>query len=260
MTTRPTVYCNACGAENPTARGACLLCYALLHEPGHGLPCPACGHDNPKDAQFCSACGNPFAAGANRVPGLVDSALAVLHGGVAALTAHGEEEYEEEDYLGGMGAPEEGHEEALAEPVAAPPPAPVAPAPAPELDEDMMGMPPSALDLEEAAPPPPPPAPAPAAPAPVEEFVPPPAAPLSLEEEDMIAPPPPPGVEELVAPAAPPPAPPAAPAPPAHAQAAAEPAAETGTGLIDPLAQASAESADEDFGDWSLEFPEEKTE
>lgn len=276
MTSKPTIFCNHCGAENPTGRGACLLCFRYLQEPGHGLPCPACGHDNPKEAQFCAGCGAPFAAGASRIPGLVDSALAVLHGGVAALTSH-DEEYAEEDFLGGLDA-HQGEEEAYAEPAAPVAPAP-APAPAPEpepiadMDEDF--MPPSALDLQAAAAPPvveeefvpPPPPVAVAEPAPLA-----PAVIVGDDDDDMMPPPPPPGLEVLeggapvaAAPAAPEPAPAAPPppaAPAAHA-APAEPHEQTeaeAAGLIDPLAQASEEFGDEDFGDWSLDFPEEKKE
>ena len=75
----------------------------------------------------------------------------------------------------------------------------------------------------------------------------------------MMPPPPPPGIADVApAAAAPAPAVPAAPA----AKAPAAPAAPAGSGsldgagLVDPLAQAAADAgSDEDFGDWSLEFP-----
>jgi hypothetical protein len=272
MTSKPTVYCASCGAENPSARGACLLCYAVLHAPGGGLPCPACGHDNVKEGRFCASCGAPFAPGASRVPGLVDSALAVLHGGIANLGPDHDLHAEEEDFLGGMA-----EEPAVQAAPAVAPPAFVAPAPAAELDDEMLHMPPSALDLQEAAatpaplaasrpvaaedfaPPPPPAASRPvAAPQPVAPMA--PAAPISLDDDDMMPPPPPPGLGEVApAAAAPAPAAPAAPAakaPAAPAAAAATSGSLDGAGLIDPLAQAAAEAgSDEDFGDWSLEFP-----
>lgn len=244
MTSKPTVYCSNCGAENPATRGACLLCYACLGQVGGGLPCPACGHDNAKDARFCSDCGNPFAPGATRVPGLVESALAVLQGGVAALTARHDQE--EEDYLGGLGGISE---EEAQETYAAPPPAPVAPPPV----EEEVAMPPSALELQEAAAPPPP---APAVVADEEDELPPPPPPaaIGLEEEDFELPPPPPPAAAFT---------PAAPAPPKPAAEPAEikeSADLSAAGLIDPLAQASAEAGDEDFGDWSLDFPEDNEE
>jgi hypothetical protein len=278
--TSNTIFCSSCGNENPLSRGACLICYSYLREEGHGLPCPACAHDNEKEAQFCQACGNPFSAGVRRVPGLVESALTVLQGGVAALTEGEEhEEYEEGFY-------EEGEEEeslggVMPESVAAAP-VPVA-AMEPEESyeaDDAMGMPPSALDLQEE-------------PAAVTaEFVPPP--PLE-EEEEVYAPPPPPGLieegeeftappammaeedDDEVRPPAPPPmvfgldealpeiaaeAPAAAPPPPPPVveEAPAEPEpvpGEVAPGLVDPLAAASAATEDEDFGDWSLDFAEE---
>ncbi|NPV46747.1 MAG: zinc ribbon domain-containing protein [Armatimonadetes bacterium] len=244
MTSKPTVFCSNCGAENPATRGACLLCYACLGEAGGGLPCPACGHDNSKDARFCSNCGNPFAAGATRVPGLVESALAVLHGGVAGLTARHEEE--EEDYLGGLGgiSEEEAHEAYVA-----PPPAPAAP---PPVEEEEVVMPPSALDLQEAAAPPP----AAAVVADEEDELPPPPPPaaVGLEDEDFELPPPPPPAAAFT------PEAPATPKPAAKPAEIKESADLSAAGLIDPLAQASAEAEEEDFGDWSLDFPEEQEE
>ncbi len=252
MSSKPTVYCSHCGAENPARRGACLLCYAYLGHIGGGLPCPACGYDNPRDNRFCASCGNPFAAGATRIPGLVESAVAVLQGGVAGLTARHEEE--EEDYLGGLGGVSEEEAEAA---YVAPPPVPVAPAPAPApaVEEEEFVMPPSALDLQEASePPPPPPAVAVAADDEDDFAPPPPPAAVGLEDEDFETPPPPPAAT-VFAPEAP--AAPKAAAPPAKIEESADLEA---AGLIDPLAQASAEAGDEDFGDWSLDFPEEKEE
>ena len=281
MTSKPTVYCGSCGAENPSARGACLLCYAVLQAPGGGLPCPACGHDNLEEGRFCASCGAPFAPGASRVPGLVESAVAVLQGGIASLGPDQDRGGEEEDFLGGLA-----EEPALPAFPAVASPAIVAPTPMPaaELDDDMLHMPPSALDLQEAAAMPPPAAPTFASqPLPEDDFAPPPppaapqpvapaapAAPILLDDDDMMPPPPPPGADDF-APAAAAPAAKAvaAPAPaaaaPAAVPAAPAPAAATSSGtldaagLIDPLAQAVAEAgSDEDFGDWSLEFPEDK--
>lgn len=277
--TSNTIFCSSCGNENPLSRGACLICYSYLREEGHGLPCPACAHDNAKEAQFCQACGNPFSAGARRVPGLVESALAVLQGGVAALTGGEEHEEYEEGYY------EEGEEEEsfgdLAGASVAAAPAPVA-AVEPEVgyeDDDAMGMPPSALDLQEA----PPAVTAAFVPPPLEEkeevYAPPPPA-MIEESEEFTAPPPPPAVmmeedDNTVRPPAPPPvvlgldevlpevaaeAPVAAPPPMMAEETLAEPEpapAEKAPGLVDPLAQASAETEDEDFGDWSLDFAED---
>lgn len=242
--TKNSIFCPECGQENSARRGACVICYAHLHRPEGAQSCPNCGHGNAKDARFCTNCGNPFSAGATRPPTLSEAALSVLHGGVAALTRDSEPEaYYDEDsgFLGQEAA------ETLAG--APPPPTPAPPpAPAPVYEEDEMGMPPRALDVAEPAiaPPPPPPA------APEfeeEEFLPPPPPPGLIEEEVVPAapPPPPPVLEEKPAPAAPPPAAPGA----SHT--------DSGGGLVDPLAQAASETADEDFGDWSLEMGDDKS-
>ena len=39
------IYCNRCGCENPSDRGACLRCFNLLHWPAQGNVCPNCGAD-----------------------------------------------------------------------------------------------------------------------------------------------------------------------------------------------------------------------
>lgn len=261
-----TPYCSQCGQENPAHRGACVMCFTPLHQTDSGMPCPN-GHDNPKEALFCQVCGT--ALGAKPKPKTIsEAALAVLHGGVAALTAEHEGEegfYEEEEESGFLG----GHAEAPAAPAPAPvaPPAP-APAPVHEEEEDM-GLGPNALALEESAavplappaPPPPPaaeaehvvhadefedlfaepaaaaPPPPPAPEAAVEEDFAPPPPPPAIEDEDFAPPPPPPGLEEEApaAPAPPPAAPPAAPAAP------------------------PAEGEDEDFGDWSLDMEDKSS-
>ena len=82
-----SIYCSECGQENPPQRGACLMCFAPLQSNARELPCPNCGTEGPKDARFCRQCGNPFSAGATRPQTLTEVAMAVLHGGVAALTA-----------------------------------------------------------------------------------------------------------------------------------------------------------------------------
>jgi len=153
-------FCPECGQENPPQRGACVMCFALLHQSGGGLPCPHCGDDNPKDAQFCQNCGTAL-GGRTKPKTISEAAMAVLHGGVAGLTADHEEDeggfYEEDEggFLGG--------EEASVPASPPPPPAPVpAPAPVYEEEEEDMGMGPSALALEEQSTPPPPPAPPPA--------------------------------------------------------------------------------------------------
>lgn len=287
-----SIFCTACGNENPRTRGACLICYSYLCEEGHGLACPACGHDNDEEALFCQACGNPFSAGARRVPGLVETALSVLQGGVASLT----EGEEHEEYEEGFYEEEEAVDE-LAPESAPPEPAPVVAAePVAEYedeDDDTMGMPPRALDLQDEPVPAAPVAAAAAIEDEVDEFAPPPPLP-GMIEDDVIAPPAPPPVmmddEDddgvVQAPAPPPvdfgldevmpdtdiPAAAALPEPPAVPAVVEEPApvadeagetapaeatveaGEVAPGLVDPLAQASAETADEDFGDWSLDF------
>jgi DNA-directed RNA polymerase subunit RPC12/RpoP len=80
-------YCTECGQENPTRRGACLMCFSPLSQAERELPCPNCGAQNPKNARFCQDCGDPFSAGSTRPQSLSDTAMMVLHGGVAALTA-----------------------------------------------------------------------------------------------------------------------------------------------------------------------------
>ncbi|MBU0609593.1 MAG: zinc ribbon domain-containing protein, partial [Armatimonadetes bacterium] len=104
-----TVFCVECGQENPLHRGACLMCFAPLQQDVLELPCPNCGAENSKEARFCRACGNPFSAGATRPQTVSETAMRVLHGGVAALTAEeeGEEGYYEEEesgFLGGAAA------------------------------------------------------------------------------------------------------------------------------------------------------------
>lgn len=269
-------YCSECGQENFAHRGACVMCFTVLHQPGSGLPCPQCGTDNPKDAQFCQNSGTAL-GGKAKPKTISEAALAVLHGGVAALTADGEEDeegfYEEEDEGGGFlaGAP--------VEPTApAPPPVPVAPPPAPAPpvyaeEEDLDLGPKVTLDGDDApapvaaavaegvltpdedemadlfaAPPPPP------AVDDEEDFAPPP--PPGIVEEEDFAPPPPPGVDDEDDFAPPPPAleedevfatPAAAPAAPAPAAEAPAP----------PAAPDAGE--DEDFGDWSLDMEGDKS-
>ncbi len=240
-------YCGQCGQENPARRGACLMCFTPLRQEGTGQNCAHCGTENPRELRFCQHCGNPFDPAATRPPTALELALNVLQGGVAALTAGEEPEayYEEEEsgFLGG--APAEALAE-MEEPLAPPPSAaPVTATPA----YAEPAVPPSALSLQEEAlemAPPPPPAAAPPAELAEEEFAPPPPPPGLVEEaeEEFAPPPPPPGLEEEAAPPPPPPAP------------SVEPVAAIPGGIVDPLAQASAEAEDEDFGDWTLEIEE----
>lgn len=239
-------FCGQCGQENPSFRGACLICFAPLRQEGRGQTCTQCGAENPRELRFCQHCGTPFDPTVTRPPTTLELAINVLQGGVAALTAGREPEayYEEEEsgFLGG--APAEALAE-MEEPLAPPPSAPAA---APAYAEP--AVPPSALSLQEEAlemaPPPPPATAPPAAALEEEEFAPPPPPPGLVEEatEEFAPPPPPPGLEEESAPPPPPPAP------------SVEPVAAFPGGIVDPLAQASAKAEEEDFGDWTLEIEE----
>ena len=50
------VFCPSCGYPNDPSRGACVMCYVMLHQPTGGRPCPSCCADNPRAANFCASC------------------------------------------------------------------------------------------------------------------------------------------------------------------------------------------------------------
>ena len=264
--TEKTVFCSHCGAENPGKRAACLMCFSFIKESGTGLSCPSCGHENDKEANYCQACGHPLSADAQRLPTtqetidqLIESGAVVVAAGFAAADDEGLGYEEAEGFdLDEMASMEPAEEAEFAEEL------PGGEEDMSSVELDALGMPPSALDLAPEAPPA-------AAPEPVaeeedldadfalpglppdddflgEDAAPPPPPPGAEEIEDFdLAPPPPPPVEEAPAEA---PAAKPAPAREEHEATEAEKA-----GIIDPLAQASEEAEDEDFGDWSLDFP-----
>jgi hypothetical protein len=314
-------YCRTCSAENRAGRGACVMCYRRLSADSGGMTCPLCTHDNPKEAQYCGGCGSPLMPGLSRLPTLIELATQVLHGAGAEPAGEYEEgyedEYAEEEYAeeygedSGLlaGAPvldEAPQPLAAPAPVAAPAPAPApmaAPPPSPilstsstalpadavaeALSEDELGMPPSALDIQEPiyTPPPVPAAaadeemlPAPddselfAAPAPA--YQPPSVAEAEAEQADLYEEAGPPVEDDdFVAPPAVPKGmssvvdedvvfeslaavPEIAPEALAPVETAPEPEPEPQAPPPAPKPAASS-SDDDDFGDWSLEVPGE---
>jgi len=198
------VYCNRCGCENESTRGACLRCFNFIETPEGTLSCANCGAGNVADALYCAACGQPVADVPPAVACSLETAINLVLGGESDI-GPAEEEYAE-DEIAPPGVPElDFEEEAEPEEAAPPPPAEsaaeeVAPAPPPaeSAAEEVAPAPPPAIEVEEAAPPPPPPSFEEIAveePQEPEEELFEPAA----EEPDFAPPPPPPAPEEISA-------------------------------------------------------------
>ena len=75
-------YCPSCGYPNDPKRGACLVCYAMLHPTGGGASCPSCGADNPRSASFCTQCQAALEAGAR--PATIPDVSGLAADGTAA--------------------------------------------------------------------------------------------------------------------------------------------------------------------------------
>jgi len=143
------VYCNRCGCENESTRGACLRCFNFIETPEGTLSCANCGAGNVADALYCAACGQPVADVPPAVACSLETAINLVLGGESDI-GPAEEEYAE-DEIAPPGVPELDFEEEAEPEEAAPPP------PAESAAEEVAPAPPPAIEVEEAAPPPPPP-------------------------------------------------------------------------------------------------------
>ncbi len=64
---RNYIFCDSCGAQNPTGKNFCTKCGGRMH---HVAPagtartdistCEKCGHPNAKTSRFCAACSAPL--------------------------------------------------------------------------------------------------------------------------------------------------------------------------------------------------------
>lgn len=93
------VYCNRCGAENQSTRGACLRCFNPLDWPPGGVTCGSCEAENAEEARFCAQCSEVL-VDMGEVP-------ACTREGAIALILGSEEDigFEDEDEF--IGGPEE---------------------------------------------------------------------------------------------------------------------------------------------------------
>lgn len=90
------IYCNRCGCENPSDRGACVRCLNLLQWPGGGNACGNCGADNAGHADYCVNCGSVLGDVEPAEDWSLAAAISLALGGEAGLGA----EDEDEGYLG----------------------------------------------------------------------------------------------------------------------------------------------------------------
>ena len=166
----PGLYCISCGYDNPTTRGACLMCSSYLLSTEAGRACTNCAAHNPRKAHFCRDCGTPLEPGAIAFATARELAAKVLEavGGVGPVGpttqfegAGGFLGESDEGLVGAFGEFEEAQSLAPPPPVAQKPPAPEVPAevipgpiletPAPtpsaqiEADEDFTMPPPGSV-------------------------------------------------------------------------------------------------------------------
>jgi len=130
------VYCNRCGCENASTRGACLRCLNFIDTPEGTLSCADCGASNVADALYCASCGAAVADVPPAVACSLEVAINLVLGGESDI-GPAEDEYDE-DEIAPPGVPELDFEEAA------------------EPEEEPAPPPPTAPVAEEVAPPPPP--------------------------------------------------------------------------------------------------------
>ena len=134
------IYCNRCGCENTSDRGACVRCLNLLQWPPEGNICDNCGADNAGHAEYCFNCCNPFGGAEPADDWSMAAAINLALGGDADI-GPAEDEYMAEEEPEAV--PDLDFEESSS--------AEEAEAPEPPMFE------PAEAEEEEFAPPPPPP-------------------------------------------------------------------------------------------------------
>ncbi len=98
-------YCNRCGCENSSDRGACVRCLNALQWPAAGNSCGNCGGDNASHASYCFNCGNSLGGSEPADDWRLSTAIGLVLGG-AAETISADDGAGDEDYLGGEEDPE----------------------------------------------------------------------------------------------------------------------------------------------------------
>ncbi|HUS79771.1 MAG TPA: zinc ribbon domain-containing protein [Armatimonadota bacterium] len=241
------VYCNRCGCENPSDRGACLRCFNLLRWPTQGNICSNCGADNSTNASYCFNCDNAFDDAGPPDDWSLSAAIGLALGGAAEIgPAADEGDYLSTEEGAPAAVPDLDFEEQVAGPAGAAPPEPAMFEPV-EAEEppDIPPPPPGAAQLHEEE-----------RPESVDsEFAPlvPEDAAPEVDQTDLAAlaleldtppPPPKPKAAELAPPPPPPPA----------ADSAEKPASSS----VD-VEEVKDEDDDDVFGGWALELDDKET-